>query len=95
MKEALRKSNAIAEEIPLSFQFAHTATGSRPAVKIPALGLDLDSDGLTGCEDPDCAGLCDPLCSTLGECDADRPFCGNATCDPLENCALCPQDCPC
>jgi quercetin dioxygenase-like cupin family protein len=30
-----------AEEIPVSFQFAHAAGGSQPAVKIPALGLDL------------------------------------------------------
>jgi quercetin dioxygenase-like cupin family protein len=29
------------EEIPVSFQFAHTAGGSQPAVKIPALGLEL------------------------------------------------------
>ncbi len=42
-------------------------------------GLDYDGDGLAGCEDPDCAGLC--------------AHCGDGICDAVEDCGLCPRDC--
>jgi hypothetical protein len=44
-------------------------------------GLDYDGDGLAGCDDPDCAGLCPH----------DR--CGDGVCDAFEDCGLCPRDC--
>lgn len=55
--------------------------------------LDYDNDGLAGCADPDCAARCTPLCVGLPSCPADSPTCGDGTCDPLEDCALCPADC--
>jgi hypothetical protein len=58
-----------------------------------ATGFDADRDGLIGCDDPDCAGRCDPLCATVGECAGDRPHCGDGTCSALEGCRLCPDDC--
>lgn len=58
------------------------------------LGFDVDGDGLIGCADPDCAGRCDPLCATYGQCtDADRPRCGDGACSAIENCRLCADDC--
>jgi cysteine-rich repeat protein len=56
-------------------------------------GYDADGDGVIGCDDPDCAGRCDPLCATIGECTGDRPHCGDGTCSALESCRLCPGDC--
>jgi hypothetical protein len=46
--------------------------------------IDYDRDMLAGCADPDCA----PRCAPLGV-----PTCPNNTCDPLEDCLLCPTDC--
>ena len=44
--------------------------------------VDEDGDGLTDCADPDCDGIC--------------RTCGNMTCDPHEDCFICPGDCaPC
>jgi len=53
-------------------------------------GADEDGDGLAGCEDPDCWGRCSPLCPPATSC---SPRCGDATCDPLEDRLICPQDC--
>ncbi len=47
-------------------------------------GLDNDCDGLADCDDPDCFGF-------LG-CGA-PPVCGNASCEPTENCLGCWTDC--
>ena len=54
--------------------------------------IDYDHDGLAGCADPDCAARCEPLCLD-GTCPAGAPKCGDGTCDPLEDCLLCPDDC--
>lgn len=56
-------------------------------------GHDADSDGLLGCADPECSAYCEPMCSTLGECAAGRPRCGDGTCSSLETKRLCPSDC--
>ncbi|MEO7732415.1 MAG: kelch repeat-containing protein, partial [Kofleriaceae bacterium] len=42
-------------------------------------GFDGDGDGKLGCEDPDCGALC--------------ARCGDAVCDAVESCRLCPGDC--
>lgn len=54
--------------------------------------LDYDNDMLAGCADPDCAARCTPLCMGMATCTS-GPRCGDGTCDPLEDCALCPTDC--
>ena len=66
-------------------------------------GIDLDGDGKTGCEDPDCAGFC-ATCGN-GACDAAEdcrlcpadcgscPVCGDLQCDAAESCTTCPADC--
>jgi hypothetical protein len=69
-------------------------------------GLDRDADGKTGCEDPDCSGLCaqcgDGVCDGFESCrlcpeDCGVCFeCGDLQCEPGESCASCPGDCgPC
>jgi cysteine-rich repeat protein len=57
---------------------------------IPA---DLDGDGLAGCADPDCWMVCNPTCSPGVACDASAPHCGDGTCDGVETCRMCPEDC--
>jgi hypothetical protein len=61
---------------------------------------DSDGDGLRGCADPDCLGVCAPTCTSMPDgsaplCIPTGPRCGDGTCDPLENCRICAQDCPC
>jgi hypothetical protein len=58
-----------------------------------AVPLDLDGDGLTGCDDPDCYYVCNPTCMPGTTCDATQPHCGDGKCDPLETCRMCPGDC--
>ena len=55
--------------------------------------VDLDGDGLAGCADPDCWMVCNPTCSPGVACDAAAPHCGDGTCDGVETCRMCPQDC--
>jgi hypothetical protein len=57
------------------------------------IDIDADGDGLKGCADPDCWARCTPLCPPGAPCPAGSPKCGDGTCDPLETCRLCPQDC--
>ncbi|MDX2091935.1 MAG: hypothetical protein SFX73_28995 [Kofleriaceae bacterium] len=53
---------------------------------------DDDSDGLRGCDDPDCWTRCAPLCEPGEVCAG--PRCGDNTCDaPLETYASCAADC--
>jgi hypothetical protein len=57
-------------------------------------GFDGDGDNLRACADPDCAGLCDPLCAMLETCTSpSRPRCGDGSCSSLESYRLCPADC--
>ena len=67
-------------------------------------GLDYDGDGLAGCADPDCAGLCarcgDGVCDASegcglcpGDCGACDSVCGDFQCGPGETCFSCPGDC--
>ncbi|MEZ4367718.1 MAG: DUF4215 domain-containing protein [Kofleriaceae bacterium] len=57
-------------------------------------GVDIDGDGLVGCADDDCWASCDPTCPPDAVvCFADGPRCGDGTCDPLETCRSCPDDC--
>ena len=70
--------------------FGHEASGPTEACEA---GFDADRDGRIGCDDPDCAAVCDPWCGTLGTCEGARPFCGNDVCDPLESCRSCRADC--
>jgi hypothetical protein len=58
-----------------------------------ATAPELDGDDLAGCADPDCYGSCDPLCPPSTSCPAERPGCGDGTCDPLETRELCATDC--
>jgi hypothetical protein len=55
--------------------------------------VDLDGDGLAGCADPDCWMVCNPTCSPGVACDAAAPHCGDGTCDGVETCRMCPEDC--
>lgn len=56
-------------------------------------GVDGDHDNLLGCDDPDCAGYCYPLCPPGTSC-MTGPRCGDGVCDPrLETCRSCAQDC--
>jgi cysteine-rich repeat protein len=56
---------------------------------------DADGDGLVGCDDPDCWGLCTPHCMPGTICDPSFPHCGDGVCNPaLETPTLCPSDCP-
>lgn len=55
--------------------------------------IDLDGDGLAGCADPDCWMVCNPTCSPGVACDAAAPHCGDGTCDGVETCRMCPEDC--
>ncbi len=69
---------------------AHYAVGAGAC----QAGMDPDGDGLTGCDDPDCWGFCNPSCPPGAECNNVGPHCGDATCDPvLESCRLCSADC--
>jgi hypothetical protein len=65
-----------------------------PAHRVDACtaGFDVDGDGLLGCAEPSCAGLCEPLCASLALCST-GPRCGDGVCDPLETCRLCAADC--
>jgi hypothetical protein len=54
---------------------------------------DFDGDGLAGCADPDCWGRCSPLCLPGEACPSTAPRCGDGTCSPVEDRALCPVDC--
>jgi cysteine-rich repeat protein len=55
---------------------------------------DADGDGLAGCADPDCDGLCDPQCVPYTSCDPSRERCGDNVCTSArENAANCPSDC--
>jgi hypothetical protein len=59
--------------------------------------VDLDKDGLAGCDDPDCWYACTPLCTpgAVG-CDSSASKCGDGTCNTAhENCRICPDDCTC
>ncbi|MFN0248329.1 MAG: hypothetical protein ACKV2T_15670 [Kofleriaceae bacterium] len=60
-----------------------------------ALDVDSDGDGLAGCADPDCWARCSPLCPPGTTCEPSWPHCGDGTCDPREDCRLCPMDCAC
>lgn len=56
---------------------------------------DADQDGSVGCDDPDCWGICKPLCPPATACDTSRPHCGDGACDSyLETHLSCPGDCP-
>jgi cysteine-rich repeat protein len=58
-----------------------------------ATDVDLDGDGLVGCADPDCYGVCDALCPPQTSCPNSRPRCGDGACDPVESRSMCPEDC--
>ncbi len=60
-----------------------------------AVDADTDGDGLAGCKDPDCWARCTPMCPPGALCEPSWPRCGDGTCDPREDCRLCPQDCTC
>ena len=66
---------------------------SSSPVETCVYGFDDDGDGLVGCADPDCAGVCDPLCDVLLSCSPTRTFAGDGSCDPLETFRLSPPDC--
>jgi hypothetical protein len=68
-------------------------SGSVPADACAA-GIDLDGDGLAGCDDPDCWSRCTPACPPNTSCAATLPSCGDGTCDFVEDARICPIDCP-
>jgi cysteine-rich repeat protein len=55
--------------------------------------IDYDNDGKAGCADPDCWGVCTPLCPPGVTCPAGAPRCGDGVCTANEDCNLCPADC--
>lgn len=59
-------------------------------------GADVDGDGKSGCDDPDCWGVCTPHCpptSPALPCDMSLPRCGDGTCNADLEVAACPEDC--
>jgi hypothetical protein len=61
-----------------------------------ASDVDYDGDGLRGCADDECWGVCAPVCNVsaqLGACSLD-PRCGDGVCEAVETCRDCPADCP-
>jgi cysteine-rich repeat protein len=79
-----------------TWTFQHTA-GIADAC---TTGFDGDADGLVGCDDPDCWGLCTPHCPVNStplwpsDCDTAQPHCGDGVCNSfLETPRLCPEDC--
>lgn len=71
-------------------ELAYLGGGPREAC---ASGHDADRDGLIGCADPDCWGVCAPACPPGQTCDPDAPACGDGACGAVESCRLCPGDC--
>jgi cysteine-rich repeat protein len=63
------------------------------AIEACGSGHDADLDGLVGCDDPDCWGVCTPACPPDLACDPDAPACGDGVCGGVESCRLCPGDC--
>jgi cysteine-rich repeat protein len=60
-----------------------------------AAGFDVDDDGLVGCDDDDCWGVCAPMCPPTADplaCPS-APVCGDGACGDVEDCRTCPQDC--
>jgi cysteine-rich repeat protein len=56
---------------------------------------DVDRDGLTGCDDPDCRARCAPSCSVaIPYAQCTGPKCGDGQCAPVEDRGICPSDCP-
>ncbi len=65
-----------------------------PAEICLSADLDTDGDGLAGCADPDCWGVCTPMCPPYVSCDKTAPRCGDGECNlSLETALLCPTDC--
>jgi hypothetical protein len=56
--------------------------------------VDIDQDGRSGCEDPDCWSGCTPHCPPQTTCPTGAPVCGDGVCDPDEDCYTC-SDCTC
>jgi hypothetical protein len=54
---------------------------------------DDDGDGVAGCADLDCWTRCNPLCPPSTSCSPTLPYCGDATCGPVEDAFICPADC--
>jgi cysteine-rich repeat protein len=55
--------------------------------------VDYDNDGLSGCADDECWSVCDPLHPPGTARPASAPYCGDGTCNGIEDCRICPQDC--
>lgn len=66
-------------------------TNLEPVERCAISNVDEDGDGLTTCDDPDCAWRCEPLCAFGGSCTS--PRCGDGTCGPVEDHVMCPADC--
>ncbi len=80
-------------EIADTWALSYRSVGS-PAELCRAATLDADGDGLAGCDDPDCWGVCTPLCPPYVSCDMTAPRCGDGVCNEnLETDRLCPTDC--
>jgi cysteine-rich repeat protein len=56
--------------------------------------VDVD-DGLAGCADADCWGVCTPTCPPYAgaSCAGASPRCGDGVCDDFEDCRSCATDC--
>jgi hypothetical protein len=55
--------------------------------------IDYDRDGRLGCADDECWSACTPLCPPGAPCSPTAPRCGDGTCNPFEDCLMCPADC--
>jgi len=58
-----------------------------------ASAIDIDGDGLMGCDDPDCWYVCSPDCPPGTSCPSTSPQCGDGVCSVLETCQNCATDC--
>ncbi|HTL36808.1 MAG TPA: kelch repeat-containing protein [Kofleriaceae bacterium] len=76
-----------------AFDVAALTFGSAAEPKDVCAEIDSDSDGLVGCEDPDCWGRCSPMCPPGTPCDPGSPHCGDHSCSALEDRYICPDDC--
>ena len=80
--------------VPLGDTWLGRLQDTRPR-EVCRVDRDTDGDGLSGCEDGDCAGICNPSGCLTTQCAVGS--CGDSVCSAVEKagggCAICPEDC--
>ena len=83
-----------AADVPLGDTWLGRLQDTRPR-EVCRADRDSDGDGLAGCDDGDCAGVCNPSGCVTRDCQLGS--CGDAVCSAVEKagggCAICPSDC--